>query len=291
LADRLLVIDRGHRLPPSASGLVVCIGYGVTRWVVHATELRLDPKGDAVRIARFQHPGRIKAAYPPLRPALLCAALLAVSTAHAARPMVTDDARIVDAKACQLETWVKKNPDSTETWALPACNFTGNLELTVGGALTREASDTRTTDVVMQGKTLFKTMEPNGWGIGLAAGTVRHSQADTRDGYAYVPTSFSFGDDAVVVHTNVGWLREGETRRNRLTWGLGTEAQLAERTWLIAETFGQNPGKPFHQLGLRHWLVPDRVQLDATYGNRNGGGTGERWFSIGLRLLSVPFLP
>jgi len=37
--------------------------------------------------------------------------------------------------------------------------------------------------------------------------------------------------------------------------------------------------------------VPDRVQLDATYGNRNGGGTGERWFSIGLRLLSVPFLP
>jgi len=37
--------------------------------------------------------------------------------------------------------------------------------------------------------------------------------------------------------------------------------------------------------------VPNRVQLDATYGNRNGGETGERWFSIGLRLLSVPFLP
>jgi hypothetical protein len=141
----------------------------------------------------------------------------------------------------------------------------------------------------MQGKTLFKTMDTNGWGIGLAVGTVRHPQADTRDWYAYVPTSFSFRDDAVVVHTNVGWLREGEPRHNRLTWGLGTEAQLTERTWLIAETFGQNQGKPFHQLGLRHWLVPDRIQLDATYGNRNGGG--ERWFSIGLRLLSVPFLP
>lgn len=40
--------------------------------------------------------------------------------------MITDDARTVDAKACQVETWVKFNRDSTEYWALPACNFTGN---------------------------------------------------------------------------------------------------------------------------------------------------------------------
>ncbi len=212
---------------------------------------------------------------------------------QAARPMVTDDARIVDAKACQLESWIKGNRDSTEYWALPACNFTGNLELTFGGALTREDGRTRTTDVVMQGKTLFKPLDTNGWGIGLAAGMVRHPQADagTRDWYAYVPASFSFRDDAVVVHTNLGWLREGEIRRDRLTWGLGTEARFAERTWLIAETFGQNQGKPFYQLGLRHWLVPARVQLDATYGNRTGGGSNERWFSIGLRLLSPSFLP
>jgi hypothetical protein len=248
-------------------------------------------KEDAVRIARFQHPGRSGAAFLTLRPALLGAAILAANAAHAARPMITDDARIVDAKACQLESWVKKNPDSTEAWALPACNFTGNLELTFGGAVTREAGRTRTTDVAVQGKMLFKTMEPDGWGIGLATGTVRHRQAGARDWHAYVPTSFSFRDDAVVVHTNIGWLRDGETRHNRLTWGLGTEARIAERTWLIAETFGQNQGKLFHQLGLRHWLIPDRVQLDATYGDRNGGGNGERWFSIGLRLLTAPFLP
>jgi hypothetical protein len=244
-----------------------------------------------VRIVRFLHPARFGAAYPPLWSALLSIACLFIHPAHAARPMVTDDARIVDAKACQLESWVKRSPDSTEFWALPACNFTGNLELTLGSASTREAGHSRTTDVVMQGKTLFKALDTNGWGMGLAAGTVRHPAADARDWYAYVPTSFSFRDDAVLVHTNLGWLREGNTRRNRLTWGLGTEAQLAEHSWLIAETFGQNRDRPFHQLGLRHWLVPDRVQLDATYGNRNGGGSNERWFSIGLRLLSVPFLP
>ena len=238
---------------------------------------------------RFQFPGRFGAAYPPLRLLLLSVALMAANSAQAARPLVTDDARIVDAKACQLESWIKKNRGSAEAWMLPACNFTGNLELALGGALTHETGRSRVTDAVVQGKTLFKTMEPNGWGIGLAGGMVRHPQAGANDWYAYVPASFSFRDDAVVMHTNVGWLRDGAAQRNRLTWGVGSEARLAERTWLIAETFGQNQGKPSYQLGLRHWLVPDRIQLDATYGNRAGGG--ERWFSIGLRLLSVPFLP
>jgi hypothetical protein len=54
--------------------------------------------------------------------------------AQAARPMVTDDACIVDAKACQLESRVKSNHGSAEYWAQPACNFTGNLEVTLGGA-------------------------------------------------------------------------------------------------------------------------------------------------------------
>ena len=49
-------------------------------------------------MTRFRHPGRFGAAYPPLRSALLSAALLAGSTAHAARPMITDDARIVDVE-------------------------------------------------------------------------------------------------------------------------------------------------------------------------------------------------
>jgi hypothetical protein len=66
---------------------------------------------------------------------------MGIPTAHAARPMITDDARIVDTKSCQIESWVKKSHDSTEYWALPACNFTGNLELTFGGAWSNDAED------------------------------------------------------------------------------------------------------------------------------------------------------
>jgi hypothetical protein len=228
-----------------------------------------------------------------LRPAALAwAAMVSATCVHAARPMATDDARIVDDKACQLESWVKSRRDSTEYWAQPACNFTGNLELTLGAARTREGQATRNSDQLIQGKTLFKALEPNGWGWGLAMGHARHPSANgSGDYYAYVPVSLSTRDDRLVFHTNIGWLREQETRSHRMTWGLATEAQLSASAWLIAETYGQNRGRPFYQMGLRYWIVPNHVQLDATYGNRAGSSTQERWFSIGLRLLSSPFLP
>jgi hypothetical protein len=246
---------------------------------------------DGARTRRSQSVGPFRAGFPRLLVAVLMATLPIARAGYAARPMVTDDARIVDGKACQLESWINKYEDSTEAWALPACNFTGNLELTLGGTTTPESVGAETTGIVMQGKTLFREMEVNGWGSGFAAGTILRPVADTRDWYVYLLNSFSFRDDAVVVHTNLGWLRPGETRDNRMTWGVGTELLVVQRTWLMAETFGQNQGKPFHQFGLRHWVVQDHVQLDATYGNRNDFENGERWFSIGIRLISVPLLP
>jgi hypothetical protein len=112
------------------------------------------------------------------------------------------------------------------------------------------------------------------------------------DLYAYVPMSFSFRDDRLALHTNLGWLREKENKRHRMTWGVGSEMQLmTQRTLLIAEIFGQNQGKPFYQVGLRHWLVPNYIQIDTTYGNRINTDNRESWFSIGLRLLSPAFLP
>lgn len=212
---------------------------------------------------------------------------------YAARPMITDDARTVDAKACQVESWVRTNKDSKEYWALPACNFTGNLELTFGGARTSDTSGTTTTDIVLQGKTLFKTLEPNGWSVGLAMGAIRHPGIGKRVGelYSYVPASFSYLSDKVVLHSNVGILHNTVNSSTRGTWGLATETALAEQTWLIAEIFQQKRGRPFFQAGVRHWIVPNRVQIDATYGNRFGTSSDERWFSIGVRLLSPAFLP
>lgn len=214
---------------------------------------------------------------------------------RAARPLITDDARIVDAKACQVETWRRRNEQSTEYWAIPACNPTGNAEISLGGALVRQAGETHTSDVQMQVKTLFRTLEPNGWSIGLVLGRLDHKENGHRDLvgnlYSYVPASFSFANDAFVVHTNLGTLRAAGESRHRLTWGIGTETRVHPSLFIVAEAFKLEASGPHYQAGLRYWVVPNRVQIDATVGDRFGRSNGAHWYSIGLRLISPPFLP
>jgi hypothetical protein len=232
-----------------------------------------------------------------LHAALAAALALAPALPYAARPLITDDARIVDAKSCQVESWQRVNQGSREWWALPGCNFTGNLEVTLGGALARDAAGRHATDVILQGKTLFKTLDTNGWGAGLAAGIVRHPNVQGHsigEIYAYVPISLSLLNDKIVIHTNAGALHNNNTHGTRMTAGIGGEFAVAQNTWIVAETFKQREGRPFFQAGVRHWIVPNRVQIDVTFGDRFGQsefGRNERWFSIGLRLLSPPFLP
>jgi hypothetical protein len=74
---------------------------------------------------------------------------------------------------------------------------------------------------------------------------------------------------------------------------VGAEVELNPRAWVIAETYGQSGDAPFWQAGLRYWLIPGHVQIDTTFGRRFGGAPDvlqARWMSIGIRVLSLPFL-
>lgn len=221
-------------------------------------------------------------------PLLIATLALAGTPAHAARPFVTDDARLTTAGSCQVESWMRIYPDSRELWALPACNPGGNFEVTFGGGYAKHDSESGTADYVLQAKTLIRPLTSNDWGLGLAAGTVRHPEIhpgpnQLGNTYAYVPFSVSFADDAVVVHANLGWLRDRDSQRDALTWGIGGEFRLNERLIGIAEAFGDNHDQPFWQTGLRYAILPDLLQVDATVGQRFGGTSEERWISFGVR--------
>lgn len=221
-------------------------------------------------------------------PLLVLLGLWLPTQAMAARPFVTDDARLTTAGSCQLETWVRSYRDSHEVWALPACNPTGNLEFTVGAGRARTDGERGTNDHVFQLKTLFRPLSTNGWGWGLGVGTVRHPSINPGPNllgntYAYVPMSFSFLDDRVVVHANVGWLKERATQRHNATWGMGSELQAAPRVTLVAEAFGDNRQNPYWQMGGRLAIVPNRVQVDLTLGQQFAGPNASRWVSLGLR--------
>jgi hypothetical protein len=225
---------------------------------------------------------------PTLFLLLLLSALAAPS--RAARPMVTDDPRLTDAGACQMEPWGQAHHNTREFWVLPACNPGGNFEFSLGGALAYSDGQKQHSAKLVQGKTLFKPLTSNGWGAGLAAGYVTPPGSEHAGSpYFYVPLSVSLADDQLVIHTNLGSLRDRETRKNQLTWGVGGELQMTERVYVIAETYGQDKGHVFFQTGLRYWLLPDHIQIDTTYGSRFGEIQAERWISIGLRLITPSF--
>lgn len=213
--------------------------------------------------------------------------------AFAARPMITDDARIVDAQSCQVESWLRRNrAHSTELWALPGCNPGGDVELTLGGGWLRSEGETVNTDRVLQGKTLWRTLDgDSAWAWGTALGAVQHPHGEDTDLYAYVPLTVKLVGERLFLHANLGLRRDRALRDTVTTSGLALEGQWSPRVWLVGESFVQDRGRPLFQLGVRFWVVPDRVQVDTTYGDRVGAGGAERWVSIGLRLLSPPFLP
>ena len=100
--------------------------------------------------------------------------LMFSASSFAARPFMTDDARLTTAESCQLESWTRIYKNSTEKWALPACNPTGNFEITAGGGHTKNAGEPATNDYVLQGKSLFRDLTTNGYGWGLAVGRINH---------------------------------------------------------------------------------------------------------------------
>jgi hypothetical protein len=90
---------------------------------------------------------------------------LSSSSSFAARPLITDDARLTTSGSCQLEAYTRIYKDSTEKWATPACNLTGNFEVTAGVGDIKSTGDPVVKDYVLQAKTVFvnSLQTTSGW--------------------------------------------------------------------------------------------------------------------------------
>jgi len=224
-----------------------------------------------------------------MRKLILLFILFYAQSAWSARPFVTDDARLTNSGSCQLESWTRIYPNSTEFWALPACNPTGNFEVTLGAGLSMVNDVKDTSDYVIQAKTLFKVLETNGWGIGLSIGKVYHpavtpSANQLGNTYAYIPFSASFNDDQIVMHLNMGVLHDHSSNKDNMTWGIGGEFKASPRLMGILETYGDNQSNPFAQAGVRMSVIPNLFQVDATLGGQLNGVDDNRWISFGVRI-------
>ena len=216
---------------------------------------------------------------------------LAALPAYAARPLVTDDARLVDPQGCQVETFYKRQREfrESEFGVLPACNPWGRVELSLGGVWIDSAPTGDARSVTLQAKTLLVPLEPNGAGFAFTIGVAQLSQfqsADAVNPYVNGIGSFSFLDDRVVLHANLGAVRDRQLHLTRGTWGIGAEILLvAPRFYGIIETYGQRLEKPALHGGVRIWLVPNRLQVDSTIGSQHAAPFDRRFGTIGMRLL------
>jgi hypothetical protein len=217
---------------------------------------------------------------------------LAPIAAFAARPFVTDDARVVPEGGYQIETFVKRQRSfgEREAWFLPACNPSGNLEITLGGLNIQNDADGRASTLIAQGKTIFKPLQTDSYGIAASLGAARQrpfaaDAASHWSPYVNLISSISLRSDAVVIHVNAGALDDRNTGVLRPTGGLGAEILVAPRLYAIVEAYGQKGEKASQQIGLRLWVVPDRVQVDGTLGSQRSGPPAREWMSLGLRLL------
>jgi len=217
-----------------------------------------------------------------------------INIAKAARPMLTDDARIVDPKACQLESWVRDSKDVTEYWALPACNVSENLEVTIGGGLEGERGHSSFTNELYQLKSIIQPIAINQTGFAIVLGNGRDRKRTMnraiQDWYINIPISYPY-NDRLVMHTNLGVTHLTDEHTEKMNWGLSSEYNYNERVDLISEVFNQSSNSTYFQFGLRYWLIKNRAQIDTTYMNSFNHIGEDQSFSVGLRLLSLPFLP
>ena len=222
-------------------------------------------------------------------------ALLAVPAVEAARPFVTDDARIVDPDGHQVETFHKRQRafKESEYWVLPAINpgqglGDGKMEFTLGRYWVNGDAPGDNQATIAQVKTLLKPLEANGHGFALTMGAARVSpfqQAHAWNPYFNGITSVSFADDRFILHANLGGVRDRPANRSRATWGTGAEILLvAPRLIGIVEAYGQSGEKPTFHTGLRIWAIPNRWQVDTTVGKQTSGPE-RRFYTIGMRFL------
>ncbi|MEW6445557.1 MAG: hypothetical protein ACOZAQ_03415 [Pseudomonadota bacterium] len=222
----------------------------------------------------------------------LLAATLFGPAAQAARPLLTDDAGALSPGGCQLETWFKGQSMGNEFWVIPACAPTDWLEIAAGRTwlLDEEGRGAGGDSSLLQLKTLFKPLDDD-WGVGLVIGALsrEHEPSDLLGStYVYTPISLMLAE-GLPLHFNPGWQRERDSGRSAWTWSLGAEFDLAPRIQGVAESFGEEGAGAYAQIGLRFFLAPDRVQIDASWGRRLNGG-GEDWWTLGLRLFDPSIL-
>lgn len=223
------------------------------------------------------------------RTPLLAAALLAFAGAsHAARPLATEDADVLDKGKCEAEGfYAHLKPsgfDASKGWTLQgSCGIGANTQLILAYSRARSGDETAQ-GLLLGGKTGIITREGQGLGLTLAWGLTgvkaQGSSFEHEQTYLNLVATREIAA-SWTAHANLGWVRSESAGTNSTTWNLAIEKSLREGLDVVGEVYGDDRSKPRVGTGLR-WSASDRLSLNASVAVQNDTPRLHLW-TVGLK--------
>lgn len=228
----------------------------------------------------------------PIFTAGLCAGLAALPvTARAERPLATEVADTIPAGHCQLEGWADHNNGAHEGHFAPACGLVPGFEMAAEWAGSMPSrSDVQNRLLGFKWGPEWLEWEGARFGIkGLrvqertpsADDTSWHNHGTVLMGITSVPL-----DPNWTVHAHLGrnFMHNGE--KDAMVYGVGLVWTPTDHWMLFAEVVGDHLHTATQTVGVRYWILPDKLGVDLTQTHSNATpGSSRTGFGIGWYLI------
>lgn len=208
------------------------------------------------------------------------------ASAHAGRPLATDDAAVADDGTCLLESWGARAGDERAAVLGGGCGVGAGTELDLGaarlwGAGAGELIGSTALKWAGDAARLDTAYGPIAFGAKLGADAHRPVGRDWRltDLGAWALASWSPRED-LAVHLNLGTLYRRETRLSSSTGAVAMAWTPHERVLVFGEVLGHDREAAVRSVGARWWWVPEVLGLDLTAARC--AGTGPTTWTFGL---------
>lgn len=191
----------------------------------------------------------------------LLALLTFAGSLQAGAPMATEDADVLEPKACEWETVAERlkaggfkvNGISTGVQCHAWGKGPGSTQFGIAYARARE-DGVSASSLGLGGKTALIAREGDGFGLTLAWG-FEALKLPGRSGYRHDLTSVNWvasqGIGALTLHGNLGWTRSKLASETVRSWAVGAGYALSDSLEVLAETYGAQGTPTAIGLGLR----------------------------------------
>jgi hypothetical protein len=225
----------------------------------------------------------------PLRALFFAVCLMLLSQpGWAGRPFATEDADVLAASDCELETFgshVRARPDPSERggWSQLGCGIGFNTQLAVGAGRFRSGDESSTVAALI-GKTALRPLADDSFGITLAYALegIKLAGRQFRHTGSSAALVVSVPDGRTIMHANLGIARSHLEGKTAGTYALAIE-RLGERGLDVGvEVFGEGGDPPWIGTGARYAIKPEKLFVDLSFAVQSGGSHA-RQLTVGLK--------